>query len=143
MAHIFLFIIFCFVWLVLIGIIIISVIGIYLLLSSSGFRTSPAVPTSGRIKKILLSELGKELRSKKNQTVVDLGSGWGTLLIPLARKFPNHKFVGIEKAFLPYVFSKIRASRLENGFFCRQDFFSFNLSDVNIVISFLMKKMMF
>lgn len=142
MAHIFLFIIFCFVWLVLIGIIIISIIGIYLLVSSSGFRTPPAVPTSGRIKKILLSELGKELRSKKNQTVVDLGSGWGTLLIPLARKFPNHKFIGVEKALLPYVFSKIRASRLENVSFCHQNFFSFNLSDADIVISFLMKKMM-
>lgn len=143
MQQIFLFVIFCFVGMVLIGIAIISVIGIYLFLSSQGFKTSPLIPTSGRIKKILLCEIGKELERQKNQTVVDLGSGWGTLLIPLAKKFPNHKFIGIEKAFLPYIFSKIRASRLENGFFCRQDFFSFNLSDVNIVISFLMKKMMF
>lgn len=31
--------------------------------------------------------------------IVDLGSGWGTLVIPLARKYPNQQVIGYELSF--------------------------------------------
>jgi len=39
--------------------------------------------------------------------VVDLGSGWGTLLFALARKYPERQIIGYELSYLPYLYSRI------------------------------------
>lgn len=73
---------------------------------------------------------------------MDLGSGWGTFLVPLAHKFPQHKFVGIEKAFLPYWVTKIRTRKLKNVSIYQEDFFKSDISDADIVILFLLQHIM-
>ena len=37
---------------------------------------------------------------------IDLGSGWGGLLVQLSKKFPSAKIIGYEVSWFPYLFSK-------------------------------------
>lgn len=121
----------------------VSLIGVYLFCSSLGERWAPPVRASGKLKAAVLSEISKELENANMpQKVVDLGSGWGTLLLPLAKKFPNHHFVGIERALTPFYVSQFRARKLSNLEFVRQDFFTYDLSDTNFVMMFLIGFMM-
>ena len=121
----------------------ISLMGIYLLCSSLGQQWAPPVRSSGKIREAVLMELSKQLEmSKRPQKVVDLGSGWGTLLLPLAKKFSKHQFVGIERAFTPFYVSQFRARKLSNLQFVREDFFKYDLLDTDIVVMFLIGFMM-
>lgn len=124
-------------------VVVISAMGIYLLTSSLGQRWAPPVRSSGKLKKAILGDVSRLLeKAPKGQKVVDLGSGWGTLLIPLAKKFPQHQFVGIERAFTPFYMSLFRARKLSNLKFIRKDFFLYDLSDSNVVMMFLIGFMM-
>ena len=60
-------------------------------------------------------------KSKKSMTVIDLGSGWGTLLLPLARNFPQHKFIGYEISKLPFIVSTWRGRNYQNLMFYKKD----------------------
>lgn len=129
--------------LVMLMVFVVSLMGVYLFCSSLGERWAPPVRASGKLKEAVLAELSKELENTNiPQKVVDLGSGWGTLLLPLAKKFPNHCFVGVERALTPFYVSKFRARQLSNLEFVRQDFFTYDLSDANVVMMFLIGFMM-
>ena len=131
------------VFLVSLTVIFISLLGIYLLVSSLFMKYAPPVRSSGKLKQAVLSDVAKELDKMANgRLIVDLGSGWGTLLVPLAKKFPQHKFLGIERAFLPYLFSRFRTRKLNNITFLKQDFYRYNLKDADIVLLFLVGFMM-
>ena len=65
---------------------IIPAVFLILLVVIYTFRTgiSPA-PTTGKVNR----ELWKLLPEKVDGTVYELGSGWGTLAVPLARRYPH------------------------------------------------------
>lgn len=129
--------------LIMLIVFVVSLMGIYLICSSLGERWAPPVRVSGKLKDAVLAELAKILeKANKPQKVVDLGSGWGTLLIPLAQKFPQHKFVGIERAWTPFYVSKFRARKLSNLSFVCEDFFKYSLKDADVVVMFLIGFMM-
>ncbi len=48
--------------------------------------------------------------------IYELGSGWGNLLIPLAKKYPYRKIVGYELSIMPWLtsFMLIKALGLNN-----------------------------
>lgn len=132
-----------FVWAIVLLVFAVSMMGIYLLVSSSFQKYAPPVRSSGKLKQAILNEVEKYLqKAPKGQQVVDLGSGWGTLLLPLAKKFPQHKFVGIERAFTPFYISRFRARKLANVEFIREDFFAYDLGKTNVVMLFLIGFMM-
>ena len=57
----------------------------------------PFFPSFGRMKKVCLSEARKILaESKKVLKIIDLGCGSGSLIIPLAKEFPQHEFYGYD-----------------------------------------------
>jgi len=125
------------------GVLAVSIMGIYLLVSSSFQKYAPPVRSSGKLKNAVLEDVAKQLQiASVGQQVVDLGSGWGTLLIPLAKRFPEHKFVGIERAFTPFYVSLFRARKLPNLTFVRKDFFEYDLRKTDIVMMFLIGFMM-
>lgn len=131
------------VWLSSLTVIFISLLGIYLLVSSLFMKYAPPVRSSGKLKQAILADIAKELDKMPNgRLVVDLGSGWGTLLVPLAKKFPQHQFLGIERAFLPYQFSCFRVRKSDNIKFLKEDFYKYNLKDADIVMLFLIGFMM-
>ena len=123
--------------------IVISVVFIYLTVNAGFMNTSPSVPSSGKVRDALISDVAARLeKSTESLTVMDLGSGWGTLLLPLAHRFPQHKFVGIEYSRLPYAVSCLRARKLANMRFLRQDFFKTDISSADIIFLFLLPSTM-
>ena len=123
-------------------IIVLGIIGTYLIIAGKFMRFSPPVPSSGKTKKEMLNHAAKYLKQHKNLTVADLGSGWGTLLLPLARRYPNHRFIGYELAKLPYYISILRSLKLQNTQIRKQDFFSADFSNVDVIFCFLLPSAM-
>jgi tRNA A58 N-methylase Trm61 len=77
------------------------------------------------------------------QTVVyELGSGWGSLVIALARAFPAAEIRGVEMSPLPYWVSRLRTRRLTNVVLRRGDFYDCDLSDAGAVTCYLLIKPM-
>lgn len=121
---------------------VIGIIALYFLFNSCFMRSAPPVPTSGKVKNSMLENIIQILKKRKNQTVMDLGSGWGTLLLPLAQQFPNHNFIGIEHGWIPYLISKFRARKMKNIKFYRQNFFNTDISKADIILLFLLSHLM-
>lgn len=69
--------------------------------------------------------------------LLDLGSGTGTLLIPLARTRPDCGFTGIEAAPGPYLVSRLLARSLRNIAWVRGDFFRHTWAGHDVVYAFL------
>ncbi|MBP5534859.1 MAG: hypothetical protein J6Y03_05085 [Alphaproteobacteria bacterium] len=140
--NLFLFLILLLQILSMLFIVVISAIGIYFFFNSQFLSNPPPVPSSGKIKTKIIDDVASVLAKRKKQVVMDLGSGWGTLLLPLARKFPNHRFIGIEYGFIPCLVSKFRARKMKNITFYRQNFFNSNISKADIIFLFLWTRMM-
>lgn len=77
------------------------------------------------------------LPSTPGTSLLDLGSGTGSLLLPLARRFPRHRFTGIESAPAPYWLVRQRARALNNLVCRRGDFFAVSWSEYDVVYAFL------
>lgn len=83
-----------------------------------------------------LGELAEEAGARK---LVDLGSGLGSVVLPLARRGPHLFATGIENAPLPYLASRIRlsVSGLANARFQRLSLWKADLSAYDLVYCFL------
>jgi hypothetical protein len=78
-----------------------------------------------------------------NQAIIyELGSGWGSLVIALARAFPNAAVHGIELSPLPYWVARFRTRNMPNVFLQRGNFFKFDLRDAQAVTCYQMIKTM-
>lgn len=134
---------------VLLGVIVIlDIYLIYCAFSSRFMKYPPLVVSTGDVRSTLIRRVGKRIRKceandfKMPFKIVDAGCGIGTLIVPLAREFPQHNFVGIEWSLMPYLISKVRARNLPNLQIIRQDMFEYDFSSVNIVVCFLLKSLM-
>ena len=90
----------------------------------------------------MLEEASVYLAKQHGKVVMDLGSGWGSLLLPLAKQFPEHTFIGIEYGRIPYIVSCFRARNLKNLQFIRQDFFASDISEADVIFLFLLTSTM-
>ncbi|MBP5343535.1 MAG: hypothetical protein J6Y85_00435 [Alphaproteobacteria bacterium] len=120
----------------------VGVIALYFAFNSGFMRNPPPVPSTGKIKKAMIEAVARRLAKKDKQIVMDLGAGWGTLLLPLAKKFPKHTFVGIEYGYLPYIISKFRARKMPNLSFVRQNLFDADISKADVIFLFLLNSAM-
>ena len=93
------------------------------------------MPTSAKAKSCLFALLPFDLRGK----IFELGSGWGTLLFPLARRFPSAEVVGFETSPLPFWFSSLWLLKegTSNVKVFRKDFFFEDLSTASLVVCYL------
>lgn len=71
--------------------------------------------------------------------IYDLGSGWGNLVIRLAKKYPNRQVVGYELSFFPWLVTNLfkRVFGLSNLTLHRQDFLKADLSNASVIICYL------
>jgi hypothetical protein len=74
--------------------------------------------------------------------VYELGSGWGSLVISLARAFPKARIRGIEISPLPYWVGRLRTRNMPNVFLQRGNFYDCDLTDAQAVTCYLMTKPM-
>ena len=95
----------------------------------------PPVPSGLRVKAAILSLLDVD----EQGTVVDLGSGWGSLVFPIARRCPQASVIGYELSPVPWLVSKLRAwaMKTRNLRMQRCDFFDVSLQDVDVVVCYL------
>jgi len=71
--------------------------------------------------------------------IYDLGSGWGTLVIRMAIKYPKRKIIGYEISLLPYLVSVLIKCvlRVDNLSLYRQDFMTVDLSGASVLLCYL------
>ena len=71
--------------------------------------------------------------------IVDLGSGWGNIVIRIARKYPNRKVAGYELSILPWFVSILlkKIFCLNNLTIYRQDYNLANLSNTSVLVCYL------
>jgi hypothetical protein len=84
----------------------------------------------------------KQAGLAEQAVVYELGSGWGSLLIALARAFPKAQIRGIEMSPVPYWVSRIRTRKMPNVLLRRGNFYSCDLTDAQAVTCYLMIKPM-
>lgn len=106
-----------------------------------GLTGVPPVPSSSaEIADVV--ELLRNADLPKRAIIYELGSGWGSMAIALARAFPDAEIRGIEISPAPYLFSKLRVRCFENVTIRWGNFFDHDVSDADAVTCYLMIKPM-
>ena len=86
----------------------------------------------------LLVDCAVEFLSTKTDTIkiVDFCTGSGCVLLSLAKKFPNHEYVGIDKSEIAIQTAKKNKKLLgcKNVQFLKQDTFMYNSSKVDLIL---------
>ena len=107
-------------------------------IKSSCGKYPPFIPSFGAMRRQCLAEAEQYLiQERRPLKIVDLGSGDGRLLLPLAGRFPQHSFCGIEWEWALWKISSFRARQKKNIHFLKQNFMTANLSDFDVVLCFL------
>lgn len=91
-------------------------------------------PSSRQAKRQIL-----RLIPEGKETIVELGSGWGTLAFALARQCPLAKIEAYEISSIPYLVSKgiQRMLCYSNLNIHKQDFFQVSLESASVVVCYL------
>ena len=80
-----------------------------------------------------------EIDTHEKGSVIDLGSGWGTLVIAVAKKYPNKQVIGYELSWFPWLVSIILKYSLRLGKLTlyRKDFKNAELSTASTLVCYL------
>lgn len=89
----------------------------------------------------VMRELDKEIG---RATIVDAGSGFGHFMIKIAKRYPQHKFIGIENSIVPFLYGKVVgwiASLIKPlaVHFIFSDLYRYHYSDADIIICYLFR----
>ncbi len=101
------------------------------------------MPSSRQARQAMLMLLEETLIETKSDTaagpIFELGSGWGSLLIPLAKKYPQRKIIGYELSIMPWLTTiiLIKILGLKNVKVYRQNFLSADLSNASVILCYL------
>lgn len=77
-------------------------------------------------------------------TIIDMGSGWGNFVIPIAKKYPQRQIVGYELSYLPWLTSTLlkKLLGLKNLTLYRQNFYKADLSKASVLVCYLFPEAM-
>lgn len=78
----------------------------------------------------------------KHALIVDLGSGWGALVVALARAFPDATVQGVEISLFPYLVSRLRTHHLPNVSLKWGNFLCSDPSNAEAIVCYLMPGVM-
>ena len=133
-----------FLYAVLLGALIFIWVDIIKLYINKDFRkTPPLVPSFGQQKRIILERISVQLeQSSKPLKILDPGCGTGTLLVALAKQFPQHQFVGIEWNPITFKIAQLRCRKYNNISLIQQDMFTYSFFGFDIIACFLMQPLM-
>jgi len=76
--------------------------------------------------------------------IVDLGSGWGSFVIRIAKRYPQRQVIGYELSLLPWFTSIVikKLLGLKNLTLHRQDFYQANLPTASVLVCYLFPEAM-
>ena len=115
---------------------------IYSFIKGKCGQFAPYVPSVGESKAQMLDWARQKLQSaSQSLTVVDLGSGTGSLLIPLAREFPQHRFIGLEWDSVPLLIAILKSLHLKNIEWHHQNFMDCSYAEADIIFCYILKTM--
>ena len=105
----------------------------------SGISPMPSSQKARRAMLQLVSETGIEAGKGP---IFELGSGWGNLLIPLAKKYPQRKVIGYELSIVPWLTTLLLKNLLglKNLEVYRKNFLHADLSSTSIILCYLYPK---
>jgi hypothetical protein len=112
----------------------VAISGASIVLYTLGNGISPS-PTGGKVKKHLLNILADQ---QSGRHIYELGSGWGTLALPIAGLFSASRVIGYENSIVPFLVSRLRLaiSSTKNLELRRANFFKIDLSDATLVVCY-------
>jgi len=114
----------------------------YSIYSSRGGKYPPFVPAPKHSQEIIFQYLGKVLATAEDTLhIVDAGCGTGTLIQPLAIKYPKHRFTGIEWNGMLYKICLWRRKNLTNLYYLCQDMLAYDYSQADIIICFIIPQL--
>lgn len=89
------------------------------------------------MKKVALEEAHKILaQATQPQNIIDLGCGSGGMLVPLAKKYPEHHFIGYEWDKIAFQLARFHTRKYANIKIVKGNFMQAPLSDQNLVLCF-------
>ncbi|SHI55148.1 Putative methyltransferase [Malonomonas rubra DSM 5091] len=93
------------------------------------------VPSSNKAKRTILQAADRSSFG----TIIELGSGWGTLALALAEKHPHRQVIGYEISPIPWFVSWClkKIKRLDNLNLRRQNFISVELPPSTLLVCYL------
>lgn len=98
---------------------------------------APFVPSPTATRKIAFKEIVKLISSQNEpKTTIDAGCGNGHLLGRLAKKYPQHRFIGIEYNPMLYNYCQHKYRKLKNLVFLNQDLLAFDYNQADIIYYF-------
>lgn len=115
-------------------------LNVYLIFSyvRCGFgKYPPVIGSFGAARREVLSQAEKLLAGRPQQQVVDLGCGYGSLLLPLAAKFPQHVFVGLEWDWVAYLVMRFRSRNKKNLHVLYGNFMTRDWSRFDLILCFI------
>lgn len=113
---------------------------LFLYLKSLYGNSAPFIPTP----KEVIAAIVEEADIKDGDTVYELGCGNGRMLSALHKMYPRARYVGIEKELFPYLLAKARVAFMqsENIIIKRADLFLTDLSDADVIFTYLFPDVM-
>lgn len=84
----------------------------------------------------------KQAEMPQQAIVYELGCGWGSLVLALAKAFPHAQIRGVELSPLPYWVARFRTRHLPNVRLKRGNFYDCDLTDAHAVTCYLIIKSM-
>src|SRR5580700_10262600 len=111
----------------LLAVLIVFALGLSLLIFQGITGVPPMSSSSSEAADVI--SLLKQAGLAKQAIVYELGCGWGSLVIALARAFPDARIRGIEMSPLPYWVARIRTRKMPNVYLHRGNFYAFDLRD--------------
>ncbi len=105
------------------------------------FNGVAPMPTSQKAKRQMLEAIDD---IKPCGNIFELGSGWGTLIFPLAKKFSDAQIYAFENSPVPYLFVKLihRVFPYKNLEVHKKNFYTISLHEADVVVCYLYPKAM-
>lgn len=100
----------------------------------------PPMPSSNKAYKAMMQLVDETEMGE----IVDLGSGWGNLVIRLAKSHPQRQVVGYEVSMLPWITSSLlkKVLGLKNLTLHRKNFYQADLSNTSVLVCYLFPEAM-
>ena len=89
-----------------------------------------------------IGALNERLHLGKDDLLVELGCGDARVLVGIAKRFPEAKYIGYEIQWWPYVLAKWRCRNMKNISIERKNFLRVDLAPATVIYGYFISSMM-